>query len=114
RAKKRGSPWTRADVDDFMFFCMLGTILGGRIGYVLFYGLSFWAQDPWYPVKVWDGGMSFHRGFFCVFSVFSRRGPSSRPAASAALPTCSTSPRRCRVSESAPCASATSSTASCG
>ncbi len=33
-----------------MFFGMLGTILGGRIGYVLFYGLSFWtAEDPWYP-----------------------------------------------------------------
>ena len=39
-----GSTWKPGDVDDFMFFGMLGTILGGRLGYVLFYGLSFWAQ----------------------------------------------------------------------
>jgi len=71
RAKKPGSTWTPADVDDFMFFCMLGTILGGRIGYVLFYGLSFWAQDPWYPVKVWDGGMSFHGGFLGVLAALA-------------------------------------------
>ena len=42
RAAKPGSTWKPADIDDFMFFGMLGTILGGRIGYVLFYGLSFW------------------------------------------------------------------------
>jgi phosphatidylglycerol:prolipoprotein diacylglycerol transferase len=66
RAKKPGSTWKLNDVDDFMFFCMLGTILGGRLGYVLFYGLSFWAKDPWYPIKVWDGGMSFHGGLLGV------------------------------------------------
>src|SRR5262245_35139637 len=63
RARRPGSTWKPQDIDDFMFFGMLGTILGGRIGYVLFYGLSFWtAKDPWYPIKVWDGGMSFHGG----------------------------------------------------
>jgi len=79
RAAKPGSTWSLADIDDFMFFGMLGTILGGRIGYVLFYGLSFWtAEDPWYPVKVWDGGMSFHGGLLGVmiaFTIFAvRRG----------------------------------------
>ncbi len=79
RAQKPGSTWKLTDVDDFMFFCMLGTILGGRIGYVLFYGLSFWtAKDPWYPIKVWDGGMSFHGGLLGVliaFAIFAvRRG----------------------------------------
>ena len=79
RAAKPGSTWSLADIDDFMFFGMLGTILGGRIGYVLFYGLSFWtAEDPWYPVKVWDGGMSFHGGLLGVmiaFMIFAvRRG----------------------------------------
>ena len=79
RAAKPGSTWTPADIDDFMFFGMLGTILGGRIGYVLFYGLSFWtAEDPWYPIKVWDGGMSFHGGLLGVliaFAIFAvRRG----------------------------------------
>ena len=79
RAAKPGSTWSLADIDDFMFFGMLGTILGGRIGYVLFYGLSFWtAEDPWYPIKVWDGGMSFHGGLLGVmiaFTIFAvRRG----------------------------------------
>jgi phosphatidylglycerol:prolipoprotein diacylglycerol transferase len=79
RASKPGSTWTLTDIDDFMFFGMLGTILGGRIGYVLFYGLSFWtAEDPWYPIKVWDGGMSFHGGLLGVliaFAIFAvRRG----------------------------------------
>ncbi len=71
RAQKPGSTWKLSDVDDFMFFCMLGTILGGRIGYVLFYGLSFWAKDPWYPFKVMDGGMSFHGGLLGVLLALS-------------------------------------------
>jgi phosphatidylglycerol---prolipoprotein diacylglyceryl transferase len=76
RAKKPGSTWTATDIDDFMFFGMVGTILGGRLGYVFFYGLSFWAKDPWYPFKVWDGGMSFHGGLLGVmiaFAVFAVR-----------------------------------------
>jgi phosphatidylglycerol---prolipoprotein diacylglyceryl transferase len=45
---------------------MLGVIFGGRIGYVLFYGLSYWADDPLYPLKIWEGGMSFHGGLIGV------------------------------------------------
>src|SRR6185369_17846229 len=66
RAKKPGSNWSPVDVDDFLFFCMLGVILGGRLGYVFFYGLKFWATDPWYPLKITDGGMSFHGGLIGV------------------------------------------------
>jgi phosphatidylglycerol:prolipoprotein diacylglycerol transferase len=66
RAAAPGSTWKTADVDDLIFFGMLGVILGGRIGYVLFYGLKFWAEDPWYPLKIWDGGMSFHGGLLGV------------------------------------------------
>jgi phosphatidylglycerol---prolipoprotein diacylglyceryl transferase len=77
RAKRPGSTWKPTDIDDFMFFGMLGTILGGRLGYVFFYGLSYWtAEDPWYPIKVWDGGMSFHGGLLGVmiaFAVFAVR-----------------------------------------
>ena len=40
RARKPGSTWKSTDIDDFMFFGMLGTILGGRLGYVFFYGLG--------------------------------------------------------------------------
>ena len=71
RANKPGSTWKANDVDDFMFFCMLGTIIGGRLGYVFFYGLQFWAEDPWYPLKVMDGGMSFHGGLIGVITALA-------------------------------------------
>jgi len=72
RARRPGSTWKPQDIDDFMFFGMLGTILGGRIGYVLFYGLKFWKDDVWwYPIKVWDGGMSFHGGLIGVMTAFA-------------------------------------------
>ena len=71
RARRPGSTWKPADIDDFMFFGMLGTILGGRLGYVFFYGLSYWAEDKWYPIKVWDGGMSFHGGLLGVLIAFA-------------------------------------------
>lgn len=66
RASRPGSTWKRTDVDDLIFYCMLGVILGGRIGYVLFYGMGFWVQDPWYPLKITEGGMSFHGGLLGV------------------------------------------------
>src|SRR5579862_7930282 len=62
RAAKPGSTWTKNDVDDLIFFAMLGVIIGGRIGYVLFYGLQYWVADIWYPLRIWEGGMSFHGG----------------------------------------------------
>jgi len=78
RAAKPGSSWKPDDVDDLIFFCMLGVILGGRIGYVLFYGLKFWAIDAWYPLKLWEGGMSFHGGLLGVVAAMTlfawRRG----------------------------------------
>ena len=78
RAAQPGSTWKDVDVDDVIFFGMLGVILGGRIGYVLFYGLKYWAADPLYPFKIWDGGMSFHGGLIGVLvsvAIFSiRRG----------------------------------------
>jgi phosphatidylglycerol:prolipoprotein diacylglycerol transferase len=66
RASRPGSTWKATDVDDLIFYAMLGVILGGRIGYVLFYGLKFWRGDLWYPFKIWEGGMSFHGGLLGV------------------------------------------------
>jgi phosphatidylglycerol:prolipoprotein diacylglycerol transferase len=66
RAARPGSTWKAVDVDDFIFFAMLGVILGGRLGYVLFYGLQYWAEDAFYPLKIWEGGMSFHGGLLGV------------------------------------------------
>src|SRR3974377_841146 len=76
RAAQPGSTWRPNDVGDLIFYAMLGVIFGGRIGYVLFYGLSFWASDPWYPAKIWEGGMSFHGGVLGVagaLTLFARR-----------------------------------------
>jgi len=71
RAARPDSTWSAQDVDDFVFFAMLGTILGGRIGYVLFYGEAMWRADPWYPLKIWEGGMSFHGGFLGVLTAIA-------------------------------------------
>jgi phosphatidylglycerol---prolipoprotein diacylglyceryl transferase len=71
RAAKPGSGWGAQDVDDLIFWAMLGVILGGRLGYVFFYGLSFWAEDPLYPVRIWQGGMSFHGALIGVLAALA-------------------------------------------
>ncbi|WP_153099887.1 prolipoprotein diacylglyceryl transferase [Paraburkholderia hayleyella] len=58
--------WTRKDIDDMLFYGVLGTVLGGRLGYVLFYKASFYFAHPLDIFKVWEGGMSFHGGFLGV------------------------------------------------
>lgn len=53
---------TKTDVDDFLPWAILGVILGGRIGYILFYQLEFYLAEPMEIAKIWNGGMSFHGG----------------------------------------------------
>ena len=60
--KEPGAPMARRHADDLVFYAALGIILGGRIGYVLFYNLSYYLQNPLDILKLWDGGMSFHGG----------------------------------------------------
>ncbi len=64
------SPATRDDIDDLLFYVTLGVILGGRIGYILFYQLPHqWNQtmaDPISLLRIWEGGMSFHGGLLGV------------------------------------------------
>ncbi|MFT7087366.1 MAG: phosphatidylglycerol:prolipoprotein diacylglycerol transferase [Rickettsiales bacterium] len=48
--------------DDWLFWAVIGIILGGRLGYVLFYNFGFYFQHPWQILAVWQGGMSFHGG----------------------------------------------------
>src|ERR1700729_2976639 len=71
RAATPGSSWKSSDVDDVIFYAMLGVILGGRIGYVLFYGMGFWAKDLLYPFKIYEGGMSFHGGLLGVIAAMT-------------------------------------------
>ena len=58
--------WTAQDLDDALFYGILGTILGGRLGYVLFYKFGEYLVEPWRIFFVWEGGMSFHGGFLGV------------------------------------------------
>jgi phosphatidylglycerol:prolipoprotein diacylglycerol transferase len=60
--KKPGAPIGRRHADDLVFYSALGIILGGRIGYVLFYNLGDYLRHPIEILKLWDGGMSFHGG----------------------------------------------------
>ncbi|UCG71776.1 MAG: prolipoprotein diacylglyceryl transferase [Chromatiales bacterium] len=75
RALRGRAPVTPAQVDDILFYIALGVILGGRIGYVLFYGWQDLVADPWSLFRIWEGGMSFHGGFLGVLvavTIFAR------------------------------------------
>ena len=64
------APLTVTDFDDFIVWVTLGIVLGGRIGYVLFYNPAHFAAHPLEIFQVWSGGMSFHGGFIgCVLAV---------------------------------------------
>ncbi|MBN9021047.1 MAG: prolipoprotein diacylglyceryl transferase [Rhizobiales bacterium] len=58
-----GPPMKPVDIDDFVVWCAVGIILGGRIGYVLFYDLPLFLANPLEVFALWHGGMSFHGGF---------------------------------------------------
>lgn len=58
--------WRPSDVDDMLFFGVFGVILGGRLGYVLFYKPLYYFAHPVELFQVWHGGMSFHGGFLGV------------------------------------------------
>jgi phosphatidylglycerol---prolipoprotein diacylglyceryl transferase len=62
RARRPGSTWTALDIDDLIFYCALGVIAGGRLGWCLFYGRDVIAQSWLNIFRLWDGGMSFHGG----------------------------------------------------
>ena len=58
--------WSRRDVEDLLFWGVLGVVLGGRIGYCLFYKPGYYAANPLEILAVWKGGMSFHGGMLGV------------------------------------------------
>ncbi len=66
RARQPDSGWTAEQVSDFIFYGALGVILGGRLGYMLFYNLPHYLAFPLDVLKVWQGGMSFHGGLIGV------------------------------------------------
>ena len=58
--------WTVQQLDDLLFYGVLGVVLGGRLGQVLFYEPGFYWSHPLEILAVWKGGMSFHGGFLGV------------------------------------------------
>lgn len=75
RIKKGMAPITKQQFDDLLFLAVLGVILGGRLGYVLFYKPGYYATHPLEILAVWQGGMSFHGGLLGVIlaMVFAAR-----------------------------------------
>jgi len=68
RASRPDSPLQPAQIDDLLFYGALGVIVGGRLGYILFYNFDNWLSDPLQLLRVWEGGMSFHGGFLGVLA----------------------------------------------
>lgn len=69
RMRIRSQPWvsiTTRDLEDMLFYGVVGVVLGGRLGYVLFYKAAEYLHDPIRIFFVWEGGMSFHGGFLGV------------------------------------------------
>jgi len=66
RTRRADLAWTHAQIDDLLFYGALGVIVGGRLGYMLFYQPGTWAAHPLEVFRVWDGGMSFHGGLIGV------------------------------------------------
>jgi phosphatidylglycerol---prolipoprotein diacylglyceryl transferase len=65
------SGWKVSDVDDILFYGALGVIIGGRLGYVLFYQPTYFSQHPHEILYLWQGGMSFHGGFLGVLAAMA-------------------------------------------
>jgi len=66
RARLPQSPITREQVSDLIFYAALGVVLGGRIGYMLFYAWPDFIARPWIIFQIWNGGMAFHGGLVGV------------------------------------------------
>ena len=64
--KNNKAPMTEENAESLLTFLIFGVILGGRLGYVIFYNLDFYLLNPTDIIRVWDGGMSFHGGFLGV------------------------------------------------
>ena len=63
RAKKEWSPVNKEHIEDLIFYCAIGVVVGARFGYVFFYNFGQFLDDPIWLFRVWEGGMSFHGGF---------------------------------------------------
>ena len=58
------------DVENFLFYGVLGAVIGGRVGYMLFYGFDQIIENPFSVLRVWEGGLSFHGGLIGILFSF--------------------------------------------
>ena len=65
-SKHNFTPFRPADFDDLIIYLILGIILGGRLGYVIFYNFEYYSKNFFEILKLWEGGMSFHGGLLGV------------------------------------------------
>lgn len=68
--------WNSDQISDLIFYAALGVIIGGRVGYMLFYNFPEFIHAPWSLFKIWEGGMSFHGGLLGVIGalwIFARK-----------------------------------------
>ena len=63
--------WQRRDIEDLLFYGVLGVVIGGRLGYVLFYKPGYYAANPLEIFAVWKGGMAFHGGLLGVLAAMA-------------------------------------------
>lgn len=80
RVSKENSPIKAEALEDLIFYAAMGVILGGRMGYVLFYNFNNFLDDPLMLIRIWQGGMSFHGGFLGVMIamwIFARKHNST-------------------------------------
>ena len=77
-------PLTKDDVADLVFYGAMGVVLGGALGYILFYNLGFYLANPLKLFAVWEGGMSFHGGFLGVIAGLCALRPAQEDSVSGA------------------------------
>lgn len=76
RTKTYHLPWTSEQISDLIFYCAIGVIVGGRLGYMVFYNSNELFHAPLSLFKIWEGGMSFHGGLLGVLfavGLFARK-----------------------------------------
>lgn len=71
RIRKGLAPVNRQGLEDLIFYCVAGVILGGRLGYVLFYKPTYYLQHPVEVFYIWQGGMAFHGGLLGVLAAMA-------------------------------------------
>ncbi|MBA4418475.1 MAG: prolipoprotein diacylglyceryl transferase [Syntrophus sp. (in: bacteria)] len=90
--KKKKMKVDRTQIDDLFFYTILGLIVGARLGYVLFYNLAFYLENPLEAMVLWHGGMSFHGGLIGAviagYIVIKKKNMDFMATADLFIPTC--------------------------